>query len=193
MNRSNPAATLLFWTMMLVGGASLAASLWLPAWLEMRQAQANERARIRIRDELQETLTALDRRREHLERDPSYIARIARREFSDDPAERENAAIDVFAAPPPSSAPAAPADPEWMTTLEHLAQTHPLVRMYIEPGVRWKIQILSAALVLAAILFLARRPEAAAAPDGAGRAAAGSRPEIDEPAGADENQPAQVH
>lgn len=156
MNRSNPAATLLFWAMILVGGASLGASLWLPAWLELRDAQAAERARLALRDQLAEHVKVLDVRREHLESDPSYIARIARREFGEDAPGREG----VQVIPPPASAPSVEASgaATWETSLEGLAQNHPLVRMYVDPTTRWKVQALSALLILAAILFLARRP-----------------------------------
>lgn len=157
-SRSNPAATLLFWAMILVGGASLAASLWLPAWLELRQAQASERVRLELRDSLREHVTALDLRREHLENDPAYIDRLARREFGEDAAQRESITVEVIP-PSPSAQPASqPTEPTWALALEQLAQTHPVVRMYIDPATRWKIQVLSVVLVLAAILFLARRP-----------------------------------
>lgn len=181
MVRSNPAATLLFWAMILVGGSSLAAGFWLPAWLEMRQAQAAERARLQLRDELREHVTALDRRREHLEHDPAYIDRLARREFGEDATDRESIAVSIVGPPVPASAPAAPDEPAWASTLEQLAQTHPIVRLYVEPDARWKIQALSAGLVLAAVLFLARRPRLA---EPAGDA--------DEPAQSGEERPAQV-
>ncbi|MBI5864527.1 MAG: hypothetical protein HZB38_08475, partial [Planctomycetes bacterium] len=58
MTRASPAITLLFWTMFIVGGVSLAVSMVLPVWLDYRAEVQRTDAAEKRRDEAKKRLVA---------------------------------------------------------------------------------------------------------------------------------------
>jgi hypothetical protein len=159
MNRSNPAITLLFWTMFVVGGLSLAVGMILPVWLEYRvEISRRDEAYQRLED-VKKQLVALERRIDHLQNDPAYLERVASREFGFGAPPTEDAvAVQVVEAPATSPVlleAQRPAD-RVVAVIDEATQTHPLIRLYLLDETRPLVMGMSAGLLAAAILLLGR-------------------------------------
>src|SRR5262247_3332927 len=100
MHRSSPAITLLFWTMFVVGGLSLAVGMVLPVWLEYRDELSRKAEAERKLEEVRQQLVALERRIDHLQNDPAYLERVANREFGiGTPPAADSVAIEIVESP----------------------------------------------------------------------------------------------
>ena len=158
MTRSNPAITLLFWTMFVVGGLSLAVGLVLPVWLEYRVELARRDEAKRRLEEIRTQLVALERRIDHLQNDPAYLERVANREFGiGTPPSDESVAIEIVEAPTSGPVLLQATGSERVTAIiDEATQTHPLVRLYLLGETRPIVMGMSAGLLAAAILLLGR-------------------------------------
>jgi hypothetical protein len=177
MSRSSLSGTILFWAMVLTGAAGLGPALILPAWLEYQAAlAARERARQRV-SEVEKQLVGTHKQIEHLRNDPAYNERIARTELGvvtpgvetillDPPRQNEASTATGAAArarsggsvtaasAPPQPAPEDALAPELSATIAAALQRYPLARIFILDETRPYVMVLSAALLLAAILLL---------------------------------------
>lgn len=159
MNRSSPAITLLFWTMFVVGGLSLAVGMILPVWLEYRAEISRRDEAYRRLEDVKEQLVALERRIDHLQNDPAYLERVASREFGfGTPPTEEAVAVEIVETP--TSGPVlleaqGPAD-RVVAVIDEATQTHPLLRLYLLNATRPIVMGMSAGLLAAAILLLGR-------------------------------------
>lgn len=157
---------ILFWTMALVGAATLAPCLVLPAWFEYQAAHEELAGRERL---LAEQLAAHQRitvQIEHLKHDPAYNLRIAQQEFPDLGRGLQTVLIApdtteplVEAAPgglnPEISRPGDVA-PEISEIVERLWERYPQAAIFARQDTRPVLMVLGAGLLLTAILLLGR-------------------------------------
>lgn len=167
MTRSNPAITLLFWTMFVVGGLSLAVGMVLPVWLDyrvevVRRAEAAQRL-----EEVKKQLIAIERRIDHLQNDPAYLARVASRELKFD-ASPPDETVTVQVVETPTSSPvllqAQGTQERVVAVIDEATQTHPLVRLYMLDETRPIVMGMSAGLLVAAIVLIGRNTARPAPP-----------------------------
>jgi cell division protein FtsB len=162
MGRWRGGTTLLFWLMFLLGGGSLFACLFLPVWLEARALREEHAAAQQRVTELEEHLTSLTKQIQHLQDDPAYLERLARREFGIETPGIEMIWIDApGSATQPTSAPTvANVDHEeaLAARIERAARTNPLVAVFVLDATRPVVMTMSAILLLVALVFLARPP-----------------------------------
>jgi hypothetical protein len=159
MNRSNPAITLLFWTMFVVGGLSLAVGMVLPVWMEYRTELARRDEATRRLEEVQRQLVALERRIDHLQNDPAYLERVASREFGlGSPTTPNSVAIEIVENPASGPVLLEAQVPGQRVTaiIDEATQTHPLIRLYLLRETRPLVMGMSAGLLAAAIILLGR-------------------------------------
>lgn len=160
--RSSAAATLLFWLMALLGGASLAAALILPPWMEYRVTRTAYADSLRRVEELEARLTAVNKQIEHIQHDPAYNERLARKEFGIQEPGVETIRLNV-PPPEPASQPGGTPDSAVGNPVERLAlvvdeaaRRNPLVAAYVLDETRPTVMALSALLLVSAILLLNR-------------------------------------
>ncbi|MEP0846533.1 MAG: hypothetical protein HRF50_06875 [Phycisphaerae bacterium] len=160
--KSSAAATLLFWLMALLGGASLAAALILPPWMEYRVTRNAYADALRRVEDLEARLTAVNKQIEHIQHDPAYNERLARKEFGIQEPGIETIRLSV---PPPEPASQPGGEPAGVEgdPVERLAQVvdeaarrNPLVAAYVLDETRPTVLALSALLLVSAILLLNR-------------------------------------
>lgn len=161
--RDRLAASVLFWLMTLLGGGSLAASLLLPAWLEYR---ASQRALRDVQQRIARTeyrIRCAQAQLRHLRDDPSYIARLARREFGTPvPGVRTVFVYDPPREPgPPPTAPDAgpapestPPDEAFARALERRVPSDPWLAVFVLPPTRPWVMLFSAGLLVSAWILL---------------------------------------
>lgn len=161
MPGSNRGTTLFFWLMFLAGGTALFACLFLPAWLEVRALrQAHAAARQRI-VQLENRLTRVTKQIEHLQNDPAYLERLARKEFGIETPGVELIWIETpkNTTTPPASTPA-PADSDrrddLATVLEHATHTSPFVSVFVLDETRPVVMALSGVMMVVALVLLNR-------------------------------------
>ena len=65
----------------MAGGVALLIAVLLPSWLQLRALQIRERAVNADIDRLEASITQLNTEQEKLTSDPTYVERVARREF----------------------------------------------------------------------------------------------------------------
>jgi cell division protein FtsB len=158
MARANGSTTFFPWLMLLIGGASLYACVFLPPWLELRALrQEHADAQTRIAD-LEKRLAAATRQIEHMQSDPAYIERLARKEFGTEtpgveiiPVETRQGTVDEPAAAPPAT----PRE-ELATTVERAAHTNPLVAVFVLDQTRPTVMAMSGVIVIIALVLLLR-------------------------------------
>ncbi len=166
MSQSRHLETLLFWLMILIGGAALAPGLILPPWME-RQAMI-ERHRV-----AQERVAALEKRVQtvekqvdHLRNDPAYVLRLAEQEFGETIAVPDIETVIVAPSPdfeptPPVSAAGADSAkqdilPELSALLDEVTQRYPRARVFVDNPSRQILMAMGAGLILTAIVLLGR-------------------------------------
>ncbi|MFQ5806878.1 MAG: septum formation initiator family protein [Phycisphaerae bacterium] len=161
MARSNNATRLLCGLMFLGGGASLFACLFLPPWLEVRALrQAHIAARHRIA-KLEERLTRVAKQIEHLQDDPAYLERLARKELGIETTGVEIIRIDTPDNPvnQPTAAPApttAGRDDALATGVEQAARTSPFLSVFVLDETRPIVMAMSGVLMIVALALLLR-------------------------------------
>ena len=150
----------MFWLMFLTGGASLAACVILPAWLEHQAAlEAVTDARGRV-ERLQRRLEVYDKQIEHLQVDDAYLERLARKEFDLPSAgvttvRIESESADESAADVDRGAAAAGEPfPELSAFVERALARYPLTRVFVFDQTRPIVMAMSGGLVLASMLLL---------------------------------------
>lgn len=151
---------LLYWTMAVVGGATLAPCVVLPALFEYEaQLAVNATAEQRNR-ELQERLTAVERQIAYVERDPSYLERLAGLEFGIvppgvTPIIVENGAAEDAAAPAGTTRLAGETHvPELSHFVRKLLDKHPLAKIFVLPEARPIAMACGTILLVTAIVLL---------------------------------------
>jgi hypothetical protein len=159
MGPSSRGATLLFWLMFLAGGAALVACLVLPPWLEVRALRkAHALAQQRIA-ELEADLTRVSKQIEHLQSDPAYLERLARKEFG-----IETPGIEwvepptrpmTQPAPTPAGTPPERGQ-ELATALEHATHSSPFVAVFVLDETRPIVMVMAGVVMLMALVLLLR-------------------------------------
>ena len=172
MARPSRAEGVLFWFMVALGGALLAPSLILPAWLEY-QASLDLQARWAEQIARHEAdLTRLQKQREHLKIDDAYALRLAHEQLNLETPGAERIPVEPGIDTPsepasgPESRPAAGNEelaPELSALVERLMQEHPVTTMFVRAETRPILLFLGGGLILSALLLLG----------GSGRRAAG--------------------
>jgi hypothetical protein len=166
MARSSRGATLLFWLMTLTGGGALAACLILPAWLEHQATlQLHAQAEDRIA-ELEARLQVLEKQIEHLRHDPAYVERLAREEFG-----LATPGVQTILLDRPDALGSQPAPtmveeetgsgdqedrPELSAVIGEMLERYPGTSVFVLDQTRPIVMVMSAVLLLAAILLLHR-------------------------------------
>jgi len=151
----------LFWSMLLVGGVSLAACLILPAWLEYEdarqrwfEAQArNERLRQQVENRTYQI--------EHLYHDREYLSRVAAEEFPVSVPGIRRIRLDLpgfdsqraAESAPRSSLDCSPAADAPADRLRWVLRGHALASVFVFEPARRIALMLSAMLLLAALLL----------------------------------------
>ena len=164
MARSGRGAALLFWLMTLTAGSALAACLILPAWLEHQAAlQLHVRARQQVAD-LEARLLVLEKQIEHLRHDPAYVERLARKEFGIRTPGVQTIVLDRTEGPAsrpttaPTTTPAAAYEleslPELSTLMAQALERYPATAVFVLDQTRPVVMVMSAIVLLAAILLL---------------------------------------
>lgn len=184
MSRSGFFSGLLFWTMALAGGLTLAPCLILPAWIEYRATVAGFASAERRLASLERRLAANDRKIDHQQNDFAYIEREARRQFgivtpgvettyldatvrdAQDAAARE--ADETLAAL--RAARQAELWPEASQFLEAALNEYPLARIFVAEQTRPVVMGMGTMLLLTAVVALGpgarrRRGDLRSAPD----------------------------
>jgi hypothetical protein len=159
MARKDSAASLLAWFMLLAGGVSLFACVFLPPWLEVR-ALREEHAAARMRvDQLEVRLARATKQIEHMQNDPAYLERLAHKEFGIEPPGVEVIPVEIRE----SASASAPADPASEAPVEKLAvdleqatHTSPLVSVFVLDQTRPIVMAMSGVLVIIALVLLNR-------------------------------------
>jgi cell division protein FtsB len=158
MPRSNRGTLLLFWLMLLIGGAALFACLFLPAWLEYQAARREHAAACRRIAALEDELTRVVRQIEHLQHDPAYLERLNRQEFGIDTPGVEFKPIEVR--PPATDQSladtAASPDDDLATALEKASEDSPFVSVFILDETRPIVMAMSGLTMLVALGMLLR-------------------------------------
>ncbi len=159
MARANAGTTFLAWLMLVAGGLSLFACVFLPALLEYRTTRREHATGQREVAHLEEQNRRVDKQQEHLKNDPAYIERLNRREFGIEtlgveiiPVETRQNTTDE----PASAPPATPRD-EFATTVEHAAHTNPLFAVFVLSQTRPIVMAMSGVVVMVALVLLNRR------------------------------------
>lgn len=159
MPRAGAGTTFLSWLMLLAGGVSLFACLFLPPWLELRALrQEHATARIHV-EQLEEQNRRADKQKEHHKSDPAYIERLNRREFGIEPSGVEVIPVETretatSPAPPDPNA-ETPAE-ELAAELERATETSPLVSIFVLDQTRPIVMAMSGVLLIVAVVLLAR-------------------------------------
>lgn len=156
MARNSPFSAFLFWIMFLLGGGALAACLILPVWIEhasLRRLHAEMQRRVQ---DLEQRLLAYERQNEHLEKDPAYIERLARKEFGIvtpgvESVRVEIAPPDISLASQPTPAPSDPAD-ELADRVRVAARENALVSIFVLDQTRPLVMAFSGGLLLVALV-----------------------------------------
>ncbi len=174
MSNRRHAADLLFWFMLLAGGAVLTPALVLPPWLEY-QASLDLKARHTQQvARWQAEVTKLRKQREYLENDEAYVLRLAYEDLNlkTPGVERvpitpgEYAGVSPIEAEPPENA--GPPDelaPELSALVEEVLDRYPLAGMFLWPQTRPSLLFIGGGLVFTAVALLGepgRKPESQA-------------------------------
>ena len=149
---------MLSWLMLVAGGASLSACLLLPPWREARELRQERAAAERRIAELERQLTAVTKQIEHLRDDPSYLERLSRKEFGEQPPGIDFTPVEVQPLPPddaPDAAEAAPQE-DAADALEQATQRSPIVSVFVLDETRPIVMVMSALLMLVALALLLR-------------------------------------
>jgi hypothetical protein len=157
----------LFWLMLATGGGSLAACLLLPAWLELRHAEARL-------DEMTATVAEFEKKVEatrlqiiHLKRDPEYNERFVRQEFNVRTPGVEVVDLSPLIAVEPDAAASQPAPTDssrWTATLERQTQENPYLAVFLADGKRPAAMALSGLMLAGAVLLMHARQRVGATP-----------------------------
>lgn len=183
MSRTGFFSGLLFWTMAIAGGLTLAPCLILPAWIEHRAVVAGLAAAERRLAALEQRLAANDQKIEHQEHDLAYIEREARRQFGLQTPGVETMFLDASARDAEAAAARETREalaalraarqaelwPEASQFIEAALAEYPLARIFIADQTRPVVMGMGAMLLLTAIIALGpaarrRRPPRGAAP-----------------------------
>lgn len=173
MDRARRLETLLFWLMATVGGGCLAACLVLPAWLEYRVARLAYAAAEQRVAQLERRLTAVGKQIEHIQKDPAYNERLARREFG---IQQPGVATIHLDLPPREPSPPVPAEPgdlleRLAARVDEAARRNPLVAAFVLDETRPAVMGLSGGLLLTALLLSCGSLRLRAAPQKPSRSA----------------------
>jgi len=158
MARSNTGANILALCMLLAGGGSLFACVYLPPWLELRALRAVHAAEHRRVVALEEHVIRLAKQIEHIRTDPAYMERLARREFGLETPGVEVIPVEVRQDPTADGAErteAPPAD-EFADELEHAVQTNPFIAVFVTDATRPVVMGMSGVVVLFGVFLLTR-------------------------------------
>jgi len=174
MSPASRSADVMYWLMLLLGGAVLAPCLILPAWLEYRASLDLKTLRLREVARHQAEIVQLRQQREHLETDDAYVLRLARKDLNVDTPGVERIHVDTTDAPEddpglPASAAADAVDelaPEVSDLVERVLVRYPLARMFAHPATRPPLMIIGGGLIVSAIVLLGGPPAARGAEQG---------------------------
>ena len=162
MSRSNRVSVCLFWLMVLLGTATLAPCLLLPAWLEY-QATLDLRALRTYQVQRREAeLANLRSQREHLRTDDAYVLRLAREQLNIEIPGVERIPVEPASLAEPAAAAVYPPlpvaedelVPELSALVEQVFQRHPLMRMFVRPETRPSLMLIGGGLIVSAIVLL---------------------------------------
>ena len=174
-------SALLFWTMAITGGLTLAPCLILPAWIENRAALASFTAAERRLASLERRLTANERKIDHQQNDLAYIEREARRQFGVDTPGVETTFLDATVRDSQEAAAREAAEtlaalrvarqeelwPEASEFIEAALNEYPLARIFVAEQSRPVVMGMGGMLLLTAVVALGpglRRQPAAVDP-----------------------------
>jgi hypothetical protein len=152
--------------MLLLGGLSLAACLILPPWREMREMRLErDRAEQRIA-RLEQQLALVSKQIEHLRNDPAYLERLSRREFGEPTPGVEFTPVQVEPLPVGEGDPGSDADPreEIAVAIESASHNNPFVSVFVLDETRPIVMIMSALMIVVALVLLLRGGPARHAP-----------------------------
>ncbi len=161
--------TLMFWITVLAGAAMLAPCLILPPWIEYQAQLERRRAADAYVAAIERQLYTTKMQIEHLQNDPAYIVRLARREFGDSIKTPGVETILVGPSPdepeatqnkPAAEASATEAGPEFLPELseflEKVLSRYPYAYLFVNERTRPVVIGLSTALLLTAVVLLGR-------------------------------------
>lgn len=169
--RRNWIESALFWATFTTGGGTLIAMLLLPSWIEYAQLQQLHADAQRELAEVRGALQTVDKQIEHLQTDPAYIARLARREFGVMPPGAQ--AITLAHAAPVSATSPGELDPRaahpaavralrdnanLSAALARAARANPLVSVFVLPETRPALMLLAWMLLLSAAVIALPSP-----------------------------------
>ncbi len=161
MGRANAGTTFLLWLMLLAGGLSLFACIFLPPWLETRQLrQEHEQTEQRV-VELERQLTRLTKQIEHMKNDPAYLERLARLEFGTQTPGVEVVPVEIRPGPailPDETGASVEETPakELAEELEQATRTEPIVSVFVLDQTRPIVMVMSGVLIIVALVSLIR-------------------------------------
>ena len=145
--------------MLVAGGASLFACVFLPPWLEVRALRQEHAAARKRVDQLEERLARATKQIEHMQSDPAYLERLAHKEFGIETPGVEVIPVETHESTtgpaPAASAADTPAE-ELAADLEHATQTNPLVSVFVLDQTRPVVMAMSAVLIIVALVLLIR-------------------------------------
>ena len=159
---------MVFWVMTLVGAGFLIPALVLPPWLEYQAQLERRRAAEMQVQALEFRLRAVEKQIDHLQRDPSYVLRLAEQEFGQpmgpatktipvDPSDDQPAT--PYAAGPqqdPGKQVGEDVLPELSAVLEEGIRRYPKASLFVDPRTRPAVMVIGGGMLLAAIVLLGR-------------------------------------
>jgi hypothetical protein len=163
MSQPTKLSALVFWAMVLLGGAVLAPCLILPAWLEYEASLDLRALRQQQVERRQAEVEKLRKQREYLETDEAYVLRLARDNLNIEIPGAQQIVVDpsplagssaTTAPAGPSSRPADELVPELSALVENLMQRYPLAQVFVHPKTRPPLLFIGAGLILTAIVLL---------------------------------------
>lgn len=148
--------------MLVVGGVSLFACLFLPALLEYRAARREHAAKSQQVAYLEEENRRADKQKEHLERDAAYIERLHREEFGTGTPGVEIIPVETRASgseqPDSALSPTdATSSEDVATAVEHAAHENPLMAVFVLEQTRPIVMAMSGVVIVVALVLLMRR------------------------------------
>jgi hypothetical protein len=159
MPRAGAGTTFLSWLMLLAGGVSLFACVYLPPWLELRALRQEHAAASAYVDRLEQRLARATKQIEHMQSDPAYLERLAHREFGIQPPGVEVIPVEARATTTSPATPGPRAETpaaELAADLERATETSPLVSVFVLDQTRPVVMVMSGVLMIVAVVLLNR-------------------------------------
>jgi hypothetical protein len=159
MPRAGAGTTLFLWLMLLAGGVSLFACVFLPPWLELRALRQERDSNRAIVQQLEQRLARATKQIEHMQSDPAYIERLAHEEFGIDPPGVEVIPVETretTTSPATDDATDDTPAAELAAELERATETSPLVSVFVLDQTRPIVMAMSGVVVVVAVVLLVR-------------------------------------